>query len=130
MKASALAEYPLNCMKAPGAYKIAHRRTARIPGVVDAGLDPLPLGDYKLQRLLDSLRSEIIEGGGGDNLRIRQIFWSPREIYRLELELPELGYHRTTLLDRDALEELLATDDLRDVIASSKLGDGEGSAAL
>ena len=38
---------------------------------------------------------------------------SPREVYRLEIEVPELGYQRTTLLDRDALEELLATDDVR-----------------
>jgi hypothetical protein len=29
-------------------------------------------------------------------------------VFRLEIELPELGYQRTTLLDREALDELLA----------------------
>ena len=41
---------------------------------------------------------------------------SPREIYRLELEVPDLGYQRITLLDRDALEDLLATDDVRSLV--------------
>ena len=30
-----------------------------------------------------------------------------------EIERPDQGYQRTTLLDRDALEDLLATDDIR-----------------
>ncbi len=48
------------------------------------------------------------------SLRIRQIFENPREIYRVEINRPEQGYLRTTLLDRDALEDLLATDDVRE----------------
>jgi hypothetical protein len=44
------------------------------------------------------------------------IFSSPREVFRLEIEVPELGYQRTTLLDRDALDELLATDDVRALV--------------
>ena len=68
------------------------------------------------------MRAEILEGGGGSNLRIRQVFRTPREIYRLELELPELGYQRTTLLDREALEELLEADDVRDVVKNSAVG--------
>ncbi len=31
----------------------------------------------------------------------------PRELYRLELELPDMAYQRVTILDRDALTELL-----------------------
>ena len=103
-------------MKPPGAFKIAKRCR-----VFDT-LDPLPLCERRVQRILESLRSEILEGGGGQNLRIRLVFENPREIYRLELPLPELGYQRTTLLDRDALEELLAADDVRAVVSDSALG--------
>ena len=70
----------------------------------------------------DPFGSEILEGGGGTNLRIRQVFETPREIYRLELELPELAYLRTTFLDRDALEELLAADDVRELVEGATLG--------
>jgi hypothetical protein len=103
-------------MKLHGSYKIAHRERA-----FDGFPDPLGRRERRVQRILESLRSEILEGGGGPNLRIRQVFQSPREIYRLELELPQLGYQRTTLLDRDALEELLAADDIRAVVGSTAL---------
>ena len=103
-------------MKPPGAYKILNGcRIFEAP-------DPLPIGVRRMQRILESLRTEILEGGGGENLRIRRVFQNPREIFRLELELPELGYQRTTLLDRDALEELLESDDVRDVVRGSVLG--------
>ena len=119
-------------MKPHGTYKIAHRRVStgdslgrhpeRRDIAFDPLLDPILAGGPRLQRLLDSLRNEIIEGGGGRNIRIRQVFREPREIYRLELELPELGYQRTTLLDRDALEELLETEEVREIIHTSALG--------
>jgi hypothetical protein len=76
----------------------------------------------RARRILESIRNEIVEGGAGQSLRIRQIFRSPREIYRLELELPQLGYQRTTLLDRDALEELLEADEVRAAIRTPELG--------
>ncbi len=104
-------------MKPRGAYKIANRNRA-----FDAFVDPMPTSDYRMQRILESLRSEILEGGGGENLRIRMVIRNPREIYRLELELPELGYQRTTLLDRDALEELLSADAVREVVSGASLG--------
>jgi len=95
-------------MKIRGAYKLGSRGRT-----VGAGFaDPLAQSELRSQRILDSLRSEII-GGAGSSLRIRQVFESPREIFRLELELPEFCYQRTTLLDRDALEELLEADDVR-----------------
>ncbi len=68
------------------------------------------------RRELYRLRNEILEGGSADQVRIRRVFSNPREIFRLELEMPELGYQRTTLLDRDALEELLAWDDVRALV--------------
>ena len=119
-------------MKPHGTYKIAYRRVptddglGRHPARPDIDyerlLDPVLDGGPRLQRILDSLRNQIIEGGGGRNVRIRQIFREPREIYRLELELPELGYQRTTLLDRDALEELLETEEVREIIHASAFG--------
>ena len=101
-------------MKARGSYKIANRTRA-----LDGLIDPLGRSERRVQRILESLRTEILEGGGGPNLRIRQVFRTPREIFRLELELPQLGYQRTTLLDRDALEELLAEDAIRAVVGMS-----------
>jgi hypothetical protein len=116
----------LAAMQSPGSFKIAHRpRLGRNPAaqntMADPYLDPLLSDDSRSQRVLASLRSEIIEGGGGRNLRIRRVFRTPREIFRLELTLPELGYQRTTLLDRDALEELLEADEVRAIVGSSAL---------
>ena len=90
-------------MKMRGAYKISRRGRS-----VGAYPDPLLRSELRSQRILESLRSEIV-AGAGSSLRIRQVFQSPREIFRLELELPEYCYQRTTLLDRDALEELCAS---------------------
>jgi len=101
-------------MKLRGAYKISKR--GRSVGV--AYPDPLAHSEMRSQRILASLRNEIV-GGAGSSLRIRQVFESPREIYRLELELPEYCYQRTTLLDRDALEELLEADDVRQAVRTS-----------
>jgi hypothetical protein len=80
------------------------------------GLDPLTLVSGREMRIVESLRNQIVEGGCTQELRIRRIFEGAREIYRIEIEVPELGYQRTTLLDGDALEELLAHDDVRDVV--------------
>jgi hypothetical protein len=95
-------------MRPPGSFKFASRNRA-----FEDYLDPQVRGSRRARRILASLREEILEGGAGDGLRIRRVFSTPREVFRLELELPELGYQRTTLLDREALEELLATDGVR-----------------
>ena len=105
-------------MKLRGAYKIAYRSSGRTRSV-DAYADPLAESELRSQRILASLRNEIV-AGAGSSLRIRQVFDSPREIFRLELELPEFCYQRTTLLDRDALEELLETDDVRQAVRDSQ----------
>ncbi len=93
-------------MRSRGSYKIANRQRA-----FEEVLHPALRGELRIQRILDSLRSEIADGGA-QSLRIRRILSGPREIFRLEIELPELGYQRTTLLDRDTLDELLAADEL------------------
>jgi hypothetical protein len=94
-------------MSIRGSYKIASRHRA-----LEAYLDPRARRARRVQRIVDSLRNEILDAGAGD-LRIRRVFSRPREIFRVELELPQLGYQRTTLLDRSALEALLAADDVR-----------------
>jgi hypothetical protein len=99
-----------------GAYKIASRNRS-----VEAFLDPTLRSERRVQRILSSLRNEIVEGGGGDRLRIRRVLKDPREIYRLELDLPELGYQRTTLLDRQALERLLEAEEVRALVRPSAL---------
>jgi hypothetical protein len=100
-------------MKPPGSYKLTNR-----PRVdEDASSDPFcrqVLG--REMRTLDSLREQILGGGPDQSLRLRQIFSSPREIFRLEIEEPESKYYRTTLLDRDALEDLLACEAVRERI--------------
>ena len=65
----------------------------------------------RIERLLDSLCLEIQDAA--TTVRARRVFETPREIFRLEIQSPDLGYQRTTLLDRDALEELLAIDAVR-----------------
>jgi hypothetical protein len=82
-------------------------------------MDPLSLSDDRSNRIIDSLRSQILELDVDQSLRIRQIFENPRAIYRVEIDRPEQGYLRTTLLDRDALEDLLATDDVRERVLNA-----------
>ncbi|HSJ97232.1 MAG TPA: hypothetical protein VLC53_09165 [Myxococcota bacterium] len=100
-------------MRPPGSYKIASRSRA-----FDALLDPHHRGARRVRRIVESLRNQIVDGGHETGLRIRRVFTTPREIFRVELERPELGYQRTTLLDREALEQLLAADDVRALVRS------------
>ena len=118
-------------MKPHGTYKLLYRSRYPEQASLDsfaapagpAGaeqlLDRFARSELRVHRILDSLRSEILEGG---NLRIRRVFTRPREIYRLELELPELGYQRTTFLGRDALEELLEADAVRQAVETGVAG--------
>lgn len=90
--------------------------------IVDGLLGEFEHRESRTRRLVESLREEILAGGGGLHLRIRQVFRTPREIFRLELELPDHSYQRTTFLDRDALESLLEADDVRAVVETGLLG--------
>ena len=93
-------------MPQPGSFKIIGRQRA-------GGTDPTDLGgSCRIQRILDSLRLEIRDPDV--QVRARRIFARPREIFRLEIESNAMAYQRTTLLDRDALDELLAIDEIRD----------------
>ena len=99
-------------MKPHGTYKLIGQ--ARAAG--QNGPDPLMGTAMRTQRIVDSLRYEIANSEHQHELRIRQVFTNPREIFRIELEVPEMNYQRTTLLDREALEELLEVDEIRALV--------------
>lgn len=97
-------------MRPPGTFKLHGRARRAAYGEFGANAAYASRCD----RIVDSLRNQILESNEDQSLRIRQVFEVPKEIYRIEIERPEQGYQRTTLLDRDALEDLLATDDVRE----------------
>ena len=100
-------------MKPPGNYKLTNRRNSSDP----LGVDPFG----REGRIVDSLRAQILAGGESQCLRLRQVFSTPREIFRLEIEEPEFHYQRTTLIDRDTLEELLESEEVRERIVNSPI---------
>jgi hypothetical protein len=102
-------------MKPPGTFKLLSRGRRDSRNQPDA-MDPFSLCVDRSDRIVDSLRMQILEGDPDQELRIRQVFQDPKEIFRVEIDCPDQKYQRTTLLDRDALEELLATDDVRERI--------------
>jgi hypothetical protein len=92
-----------------GSYKIASRS-----GSFDGFVDPALRCARRVERILDSLRVQITADDGRKTVRVRRILSEPRELFRLEIEIPEQGYQRTTLLDRDALDELLEFEEVRE----------------
>ncbi len=93
-------------MTQPGSFRIASRQRS-----VEARLDSNARGARRVRKILESLLNEIQDDE--TLVRVRRVFATPREIFRLEIESPVFAYQRTTLLDRDALEVLLATDAIR-----------------
>ena len=102
--------YADSVMKMHGNYKLRYRSETTEPSY----LDPFGFGPARAQRVVDSLRCQILQGGPDQSVRIRQVFWTPREIFRIEIREAQASYHRTTLIDRDALEDLLETADVRE----------------
>ncbi len=91
----------------PGSYRILMRSSR----AVEDHLQPELAGVRRAQRILASLLAEI--AGSHAVVRVRCILRQPRELFRLEIENPERGYVRTTLLDRDGLDELLEHAEVR-----------------
>ena len=94
-------------MSQPGRFRIHSRNRA-----YEQHLHPAVRSARRVERILHSLMTEI--QGGEATVRVRQVFERPREIFRIEIEDPQWGYQRTTLLDRETLEELLAQDGVRE----------------
>ena len=92
-------------MTRPGSFKIPSRSRS-----YEAYLDPSVREARRVQRLVESLRGEIQDDA--TTVRARRIFAQPREVFRLEIENPELGYHRTTVLERPVLDALRADDEV------------------
>jgi len=85
----------------PGSFRIANQQRE----VLDVYGDPMAgMCGHRVRRILESIQRDV---GAGGTARVRQILQSPRELYRIELEIPDMAYQRTTVLDRDALEVLL-----------------------
>jgi hypothetical protein len=82
-----------------GTFKIANRRRG-----LEYLVEPAARREHRLRRILDSIQADLDQGG---RARVRQILKDPRELYRLELELPDMAYQRTTILDREAFVALL-----------------------
>ena len=85
----------------PGSFKLANQRRAY--HTYDDHWS-LVGGGARVRKIIASIQSDIGEGG---TCRVRQILKNPRELYRLELERPDMAYERTTILDAEALTELL-----------------------
>ncbi len=85
--------------RVPGSFRIGSRRRT-----LELQLDPISRRHRRVRGIIDSIQQDLDSGG---TARVRQIVRGPRELYRLELELPEMAYQRTTILDRDTLTNLL-----------------------
>jgi hypothetical protein len=106
-----------SAMTIRGSYKIASRS-----GAFDGYLDPAVRCARRVERILDSLRAQITADDTDKTVRIRRILSEPREVFRLEIEIPEQGLQRTTLLDRHALEELLEAEEVRERVRGLRAG--------
>ncbi len=95
----------------PGSYRILMRSRRSVEDQLSPELAAMRRVERMLASLLDEFRC------ASTVVRARCIFREPREIFRLEITNPERGYQRTTLLDRDVLDELLEHPDVRDRLA-------------
>ena len=95
----------------PGSYRILMRSRRAI----EDQLSPELAATRRIERMLASLLEEF--RCANTVVRARCIFREPREIFRLEIDNPERGYQRTTLLDREVLDELLEHRDVRERLA-------------
>ncbi len=102
-------------MRPHGSYKLIGRH--RSPAVIQND-DPLHCVNDREMRIVESLRHQIVDGGEKQNLRIRRVLDGPPTIFRIEIDVPEYNYQRTTLLDEDSLEELLAHDEVRHLVSA------------
>ena len=66
----------------------------------DIDLDPWEKSQRRIRRILTSIQNDVSEGG---RAYVRQILRGPLELYRIELERPDMSYQRTTILDREGV---------------------------
>ena len=80
------------------------RAVAAFDAVLDAHDRRRQKAERRVRRILASIQRDVDEGG---TARVRQILRNPQELYRIEVERPDMSYLRTTVLGRDALTALL-----------------------
>jgi hypothetical protein len=85
--------------RVPGAFRFRNARRS-----YELRLDPDVRRQRRIRGIIDSIQDDLDNGG---TACVRQILRGPRELYRLELERPDLAYQRTTILDRETLTTLL-----------------------
>lgn len=90
-------------LRRPGAFRLGTRFGRRRRGH-EVYLDPRVRRERRVRGIIDSIQADLDQGGTAS---VRLILRAPRELYRLELERPDMAYQRTTILDRDTLTELL-----------------------
>jgi hypothetical protein len=103
-------------MKPPGSYRLLGKARS-----FDPHLEPMRVAG-RGQRIIDSLLAQITGSEETQLLRLRRVFENPKAIYRLEIEVPGMNYQRITLLDGDALEELLEVQEVRDLLVEATAG--------
>ena len=115
-------------MKPYGTYKIRYQQSTEhddlraraiarsLPDPIEHALHGVARAERRTRRIVDSICDEIRGAGDRSALRIRRVFTVPREVFRVEYERPDLGYQRTTLLGREALEALLESDGIQSAI--------------
>ena len=77
------------------------RAVAAFDAVLDAHDRRRQKAERRVRRILASIQRDVDEGG---TARVRQILRNPQELYRIEVERPDMSYLRTTVLGRDALQ--------------------------
>ncbi len=92
---------PMSGVRVPGSYRFANQ-----PRSFEAAGDPRRFDgrQRRVRRILASIQKDVDEGG---TARVRQILRTPQELYRIEVERPDMSYLRTTVLGREALTALL-----------------------
>jgi hypothetical protein len=90
-----------------------------LPDPIEHALRGVAVAERRMQRIVDSICEQVEGGGERSTVRIRRVFVAPREIFRVELERPDLGYQRTTLLGREAVEALLESDGVRSAMEAT-----------
>ena len=114
-------------MKPYGTYKIRNQRgmeagfraramAGSIADPIELAIHRVALTERRTHRIVDSISDDVRNAGERSSLRIRRVFAAPREVFRVELERPDLHYQRTTLLGREALEKLLESDGVQTAV--------------
>jgi len=89
----------MSSLREPRGFEFAH-----LMPHFEAGEAQRAKAQRRVRRILASIQRDVDAGG---TALVRQILALPRELYRIEVERPDMSYLRTTVLDREALTALL-----------------------